>query len=75
MDAVIVGAKYKHLKRGGIYEVLIDGALIEATMTCAVVYRCIEDGRVWVRARGEFMDGRFQQVLTAARIPLDQLEG
>lgn len=53
------GVTYRHLKSGGVYEVM-DIATIEATMTLAVVYRSCADGRRWVRPYEEFCDGRFQ---------------
>lgn len=52
------GMEVKHLKTGGMYVVVCE-AVIEATMTKAVVYRSIKDDCVWVRPASEFCDGRF----------------
>lgn len=52
------GMEVKHVKTGGLYVVLCE-AVIEATMTKAVVYKSIHDGTVWVRPSSEFCDGRF----------------
>lgn len=51
---------YRHVKRGTIYEVLFDDATRESDKAQLVVYRCIEDGKVWVRPASEFFDGRFE---------------
>ena len=53
---------YRHKKTGGEYWLLYDDALIEATMTPAVVYVARDGkhrGQVWVRPKTEFFDGRF----------------
>jgi hypothetical protein len=52
------GMEVRHVKTGGDYTVMCE-ALIEATMTPAVVYRSAHDGKVWVRPTKEFCDGRF----------------
>lgn len=59
-----MGKRYRHKKRGTVYEVLGEG-----TLQCAanpaldeqpvVVYRG-EDGKLWVRGHSEFHDGRFE---------------
>lgn len=51
------GKKFKHVKTGGIYEILATG-LIEATLMPCVIYSG-NDGTVWVRPHDEFNDGRF----------------
>ena len=61
---VAIGGYYKHLKTGGVYQVLLF-ATIEATMTEAVVYAARSgDGvvRRWIRPLSEFCDGRFASV-------------
>ena len=58
---VMIGSCWQHKKTGGIYEVVIR-AVIEATMTPAVVYKSLHDLRHWVRPESEFIDGRFEQV-------------
>jgi hypothetical protein len=53
---------YRHKKSGGRYWLLHDDALIEATMTPAVVYMATDGehaGQKWVRPKAEFFDGRF----------------
>lgn len=59
---VTSGDRFQHLKRGTEYEVL---GLAELQMACdvvdgsaLVVYRG-DDGRIWAREEGEFLDGRF----------------
>lgn len=51
--------RYEHLKRGTRYEVLHYHALREADMVECVVYCAVADGKIWVRPRSEFFDGRF----------------
>jgi hypothetical protein len=54
--------RWKHAKTGGEYEVLASGRL-EADGESGrkyIVYRCIADGRTWIRPAREFMDGRFE---------------
>jgi hypothetical protein len=57
------GEKYRHVKRGTVYEVVgtaelqtTDGALVDGSSL--IVYRG-DDGRLWAREEGEFHDGRF----------------
>lgn len=52
------GMEVRHVKSGGHYTVVCE-AMIEATMTPAVVYRAAKDHTVWIRPRAEFCDGRF----------------
>ena len=64
--------RYRHKKRGTVYEILTT----EALMQCATrehlerefeskfftVYRSVESRHVWVRPTEEFMDGRFEEL-------------
>lgn len=50
---------HRHLKTGGLYRLISDQATIEATMTPAVVYEG-SDGKLWVRPKSEFFDGRVE---------------
>ncbi|MFT3803359.1 MAG: DUF1653 domain-containing protein [Burkholderiaceae bacterium] len=52
------GPRYRHLKTGGVYEVLTRG-LNEADLTPVVIYRNVASGQVWVRSAEQFDDGRF----------------
>lgn len=69
--------RYKHKKRGTTYTIVaigkiqssdwvtdfgIDGStLIDGEEV--VIYRCLEDGEYWVRPKGEFFDGRFEELV------------
>ena len=62
---------FKHIKSGHLYKVLYDDAIIEKTMTPAVVYQRIEElakglklttGPWWIRPKDEFFDGRFVHI-------------
>lgn len=55
------GQIYKHLKTGGEYIVLTE-ATREADQVPVVVYQNVNLGNVWVRPRGEFLDGRFEHI-------------
>lgn len=52
------GMEVRHVKSGDHYVVICE-ALIEATMTKAIVYRSVTDSVTWVRPATEFCDGRF----------------
>ena len=52
------GMEVRHVKSGRDYVVVCE-AVIEATMTGAVVYRSVDGDKVWVRPMREFCDGRF----------------
>lgn len=54
------GKLYRHKKTGGFYHVVLEDAIIEATMERAVIYRALSDNKVWVRPYSEFADGRFE---------------
>jgi hypothetical protein len=60
MREVVCGARYRHLKSGGEYTVLLTGKL-EATGEDVVIYQS-ETSQIWVRPLAEFVDGRFQPV-------------
>ena len=55
------GSRWRHLKRGSTYVVLMSG-IIEATNQICLIYQSEADGRVWVRPAREFMDGRFERI-------------
>jgi hypothetical protein len=57
----------RHVRTGGLYEVLHRGAQIQTSEPLAdyaevVGYRSLKDGRVWVRPAAEMDDGRFKAV-------------
>jgi len=56
---------HQHRKTGGLYQVLYSSAVIEKTMTPAVIYQG-RDGTVWVRPQTEFNDGRFEELMPPA---------
>jgi hypothetical protein len=55
---IYAGMEVRHVKSGRDYVVVCE-AVIEATMTDAVVYRSVDGDKVWVRPMREFCDGRF----------------
>ncbi|WP_244119696.1 hypothetical protein [Burkholderia gladioli] len=60
-----VHSTWRHLKTGGIYDVLMH-ALYEVNKEAAIVYCSRVDGQVWVRPGAEFYDGRFERIEQAA---------
>ena len=59
-DGPVPGSLWVH-RKGGVYRVVCT-AVIEATLTAAVVYE--GNGLRWVRPLAEFLDGRFTRVET-----------
>lgn len=60
-----MGELYKHKKRGGSC-VIVGEAEVQAAepltdYEVVVVYRGL-DGKLWVRRRSEFFDGRFEKI-------------
>lgn len=53
-------ATHRHIKSGGPYQ-FISYCIIEKTLTEGVIYMDIT-GRLWVRPREEFEDGRFAPI-------------
>ncbi|MBS0193221.1 MAG: DUF1653 domain-containing protein [Proteobacteria bacterium] len=51
---------YRHVKTGGIYEVLCN-ATVEKDGTLAIVYKNAKTGERWIRPADEFNDGRFER--------------
>jgi hypothetical protein len=63
-------ATHKHLKSGGLYRLLYDDVIIEATyggdvMSQTVVIYEGYDGKRWMRPYAEFYDGRFEEITPA----------
>ena len=68
---------YRHRKRGTTYRILHGdeyGTCFASSSSVAqidhepmIVYQDIADGRVWVRPRSEFFDGRFEKLPRAAK--------
>ena len=57
--------KYKH-KNGGVYE-LIDEGYVQTSEPLidydeVVVYKSVSDGKIWIRPKHEFFDGRFTEI-------------
>lgn len=54
--------KWRHVKSGGLYEVIASGILQVENKDLddrpAVIYKG-EDGRIWIRPFQDFYDGRF----------------
>ena len=69
----MVGEKWRHKKRGVVYEIVTDTASIQVSAAPEleqmfeddmwVVYKNLSTGAHWVRPREEFLDGRFERVL------------
>ena len=60
------GTRVRHKKRGSIYTVL-DLAEVQASNGPLEDYEVVvvylgEDGKLWVRRRPEFRDGRFEEI-------------
>ena len=52
---------YKHLKTGCHY-LLIGKAKLEWNLNPVIVYKSLENDKLWVRPEKEFFDGRFIEV-------------
>lgn len=52
---------FKHRKTDNYY-FIIGEVVLENTLEEAIIYKDIKSGRVWVRPKKEFMDGRFEKV-------------
>jgi hypothetical protein len=65
-------ARFRHKKRGGVYEVLTDTASLQCSTATEfedafgeenwTVYRNVKTGAIYVRLTEEFNDGRFERV-------------
>lgn len=53
---------WRHIKTGGLYEIVASGTLEADGATSMIVYRNVQTGIVWVRPNHEFHDGRFEQI-------------
>lgn len=60
-NLTIAGRVYRHIKTGGLYQIICHG-LMEADNTLCVVYCSVADGLIWIRPKAEFFDGRFELV-------------
>ena len=52
---------FLHIKTSGVYEYMGE-ATFEGNLAEQVIYRNVVDGRVWVRMKSEFFDGRFREL-------------
>ncbi len=55
------GAKLRHKKSGGFYQVVLL-ANIEASLEPAYVYKSLQSHDFWIRPQAEMEDGRFELV-------------
>ena len=65
-------SKWRHKKRGTVYEVVTDSALLQCSNAPPVeklfegdtftVYRSVDTGAFYVRPTADFLDGRFEQL-------------
>lgn len=55
--------EWRHIKSGGYYEEVGRGkfAYGDGAFLDVMIYRSMQDGVIWVRDLGEFLDGRFEQ--------------
>lgn len=53
---------YRHIKTGGVYEVICNAQDESAPERMLIVYRNVKTGDRWVRSAVEFNDGRFERV-------------
>jgi hypothetical protein len=68
----MLGEKWRHKKRGVVYEIIADSASIQCAAAPDfeemfgdddwIVYRGEASGAWWVRPKAEFLDGRFERV-------------
>jgi hypothetical protein len=73
------GARYRHVKRGTVYEVLGKGRLQCAANAAlddseVVIYRG-NDGKLWARGVDEFYDGRFEPIAASPSDSVGGVEG
>lgn len=64
--------RYRHKKRGTVYEVITDSAFLQCSAApefehsfeddCWTVYRSVKTHAIWVRPTEEFQDGRFERL-------------
>lgn len=76
--AQVEGEKYRHVKRGTVYEVVGVAELQIAANTPSegdglVIYRG-DDGKFWARLADEFHDGRFVAITRPGRSSHEELE-
>lgn len=67
---------WRHKKRGTTYNILTEGTMQHSNpmvdFTDVVVYQDINSGRVWVRPKSEFYDGRFEKIANRGHTPIVQ---
>lgn len=61
LGAVASRPLFQHIKTGGYYYVMAEG-LLESNLEEMVIYRSQTDGKIWIRPKSEFYDGRFRRV-------------
>jgi len=54
--------RFRHRKRGTVYQVISIGEDENRRGTEVVVYRGEDDGKIWVRPSAQFFDGRFEEL-------------
>lgn len=59
--APVIGTVYRHVKRGTLYNFLMFAEDEGKRGHTLVVYRGVDDGKVWVRPASQFFDGRFEK--------------
>lgn len=57
------GEVWRHKKTDGLYKIIEIG-IEEKDLTEAIVYKSLQDGKIWIRNKEEFLDGRFEKVTT-----------
>lgn len=57
------GEIWRHKKTNVLYEIVEIGTE-EKDLSKAVIYKSLQDGKIWIRNKEEFLDGRFEKVTT-----------
>lgn len=72
MDGIEIGERWRHRKRGIVYEIIATSANLQCSAAPEfeamfdddhfIVYKSVRTGAFWIRPAPEFLDGRFEKV-------------